>query len=234
MFDDFYGKNRSVETHKRFGGSMLVASILYGAMSVSIIAATANVHDGVPAELTQVEFAPARPDPVPETKKAEPAPAPKTVAKRKKINAPPKELSKSKLAESDAPLGAADSVGPIDGLLEEAKPPPPPPPPPKPEAPPPRPKPIAKVMPPVALTSNKAPKYNSRAIRAQVEGTVVVTFTVEKDGTVSNVLIVSGPAELGEIVAKTVAQWRFQPATQGGVPVAFKKTMNIKFRLENA
>ena len=230
MFDDFYGQKKTEETQKRFGGSVVVASILYGAMSVSIIAATANVHDVVPEELTQVEFAKGRPEPVPETKKAEPPPKP--VAKRKKIKAPPKELPKSRLAESDASLAKAEQLGPIDGLLEEAKPPPPPPP--KPAPPPPKPKPIAKVVPPVALTSNKALTYPNQARRAQVEGTVVVTFTVQRDGTVSNIRIVSGPVELAQFVAKTVATWRFQPATQGGVPVAFNKTVRIQFRLEDA
>lgn len=211
---------------------MVVALILYGAMSVSIIAATTNVHDVAQEELEQVEFAPAKPEPVPEAKPAEPAPKPKPVAKKRKtIKAAPKVLPNQKLAESDAPLVNADAVGPIDGIIEQEKPKPPPP---KPPPPPPKPKRVAKVVPPVASSSNKAPKYTSGAKRARIEGVVVVQFVVEKDGTVGDIRIVSGPLELGKIVLKTVARWRFQPATRGGVAVAFKKTVQIQFRLEKA
>jgi protein TonB len=129
------------------------------------------------------------------------------------------------LAESDAPLIDADPIGPIDGILEVEKPKPPPPPPPKPKR-------IAKLRPPVPSSSNRAPKYTSGAKRARIEGVVVVQFIINKDGTVGKITIVSGPVELGKIVLKTVAKWRFKPATRGGVPVAFKKTMQIQFRLE--
>jgi protein TonB len=238
MFDDFQKANGR-DARRRFGGSMAVAVLLYGGLSVVVVAATATARLATEEKLTQVEFAaPPEPEPEPEPQPiAEPPPVEKKArakVKRQEL-APPDEMPDEKPKESDAPLAAAEAPGPLDGFTDgvangtgTAPAPPPPPPPP---TPPPAPEPIKK---PKELTGNRQPNYPKAASRQGIEGTVVVEFTVQPDGKCTNPKILSGPAVFHEAVLEMVPSWHWEPATQGGKKISFRTTHKVSFRLEDA
>lgn len=69
----------------------------------------------------------------------------------------------------------------------------------------------------------------------EIEGTVVVTFVIEKDGQLTNIKILKNPGGgLGEDVERVIkampANW--QPATINGKTVRFKYALPVKYRLE--
>jgi TonB family protein len=88
------------------------------------------------------------------------------------------------------------------------------------------------VKPPVALQS-PAPQYTETARRARVQGVVILEATVSREGKVVSTRVLKGlPMGLDEAAREAVAQWRFEPATKDGEPVAVIMTLTVNFRLE--
>ena len=74
--------------------------------------------------------------------------------------------------------------------------------------------------------------YPKKAVRKKIEGQVIVRFIIEKDGTVSNISIVSGPEELQQAVLDAMMQSpRWKPAVQDGKKVKSYKQQPVNFRL---
>src|SRR5262249_237198 len=61
--------------------------------------------------------------------------------------------------------------------------------------------------------------YPQAAIRAGVEGTVVVQARVRTDGTVAETRVSQSIPELDDAASSCVKRWAFKPATSGGAPV---------------
>lgn len=82
----------------------------------------------------------------------------------------------------------------------------------------------------------QAVKYPPLAVRNQVQGRVVVSFTVNAQGDVSDVKIVKGLGSgLDEEVARAVYQFpRFVPGKQDGKAVAVSFTVPITFKISDA
>lgn len=80
------------------------------------------------------------------------------------------------------------------------------------------------------------PQYPSSELRAQRDGTVSVRVLIGADGRVKAVEQVSATsAAFFEATRRqALAKWRFTPATRGGVPQESWKTMNVRFKIENA
>ncbi|NDK54727.1 energy transducer TonB [Pontibacter fetidus] len=77
--------------------------------------------------------------------------------------------------------------------------------------------------------------YPTAASKAGVEGTVVVTFVVGRNGDIEDVKVLKG---LGfgtdEEAARVIQRMpRWKPGKQNGVPVAVRYTLPIKFALKN-
>jgi periplasmic protein TonB len=75
--------------------------------------------------------------------------------------------------------------------------------------------------------------YPKKAVKKNIQGTVVVQFIVDKDGTVSNIDALDGPELLREAaidVVKKSPNWK--PATQNGRKVKSYKKQPITFKLE--
>ena len=78
------------------------------------------------------------------------------------------------------------------------------------------------------------PQYTSDAMRAKVQGTVLLECVVRPDGTVSDVQVVRsldptfGLDQEAIIAAK---QWRFRPGTRLGEPVSVHITIELTFTL---
>ena len=76
------------------------------------------------------------------------------------------------------------------------------------------------------------PKYTSDAMRAKIQGQVVVQILVETDGAVSNARIIEGLApDLDEQALLAVKQWRFDPGMIDGRAVRVACFAILEFRL---
>jgi TonB family protein len=78
------------------------------------------------------------------------------------------------------------------------------------------------------------PQYTAEAMRAKVQGTVLLECVVLPDGSVGRVDVVKSLDSTfgldGEAV-KAARQWRFQPGTRFGEPVAVLVTIELTFTL---
>ena len=86
---------------------------------------------------------------------------------------------------------------------------------------------------PVVL-SNPGPDYTEEGHKAKAEGTVILSATIFKDGTVGNIKVVRGLGYgLDESAIRTVmTKWRFRPATRNGVAIDHNNvTIEVVFGL---
>lgn len=78
------------------------------------------------------------------------------------------------------------------------------------------------------------PQYTADAMRAKVQGTVVLECVVQSDGTVGNVRVVRSLDPmfgLDQEAVKAARQWLFVPGTRLGQPVAVLVTIELMFTL---
>ncbi len=81
---------------------------------------------------------------------------------------------------------------------------------------------------------SKAIKYPEVDRKNKLTGKVFVTFVVERDGSVTDVVAVRGPSETLKAEAKRVMQAspKWKPGIQNGKPVRVKYTVPINFTLD--
>ena len=76
-------------------------------------------------------------------------------------------------------------------------------------------------------------KYPAAAVKANIQGTVVVQFVVELDGSVTDIKAVSGPEELKQAAMNVIKKSpKWNPAVQNGRRVKGYKKQPIVFRME--
>jgi TonB family protein len=88
----------------------------------------------------------------------------------------------------------------------------------------------AKVMAGLVLTK-VPPKYPADAKTARIQGKVVLSAVIGKDGTVEKLTVVSGRAELQQSSLDAVRQWTYKPFLVNGDPVEVKTTVNVIYSL---
>ncbi len=81
------------------------------------------------------------------------------------------------------------------------------------------------------LLYKPTPRYSSIAIATHTEGTVMLTATISKAGTIENLRVVSGPPMLQQAALDAVKTWRYQPYELDGQPVEVETTVNVIFKL---
>ena len=89
------------------------------------------------------------------------------------------------------------------------------------------------VTPPIEI-SHGTPQYTTDAMRARIQGAVIVECVVQTTGICSNVRVVRSLDRafgLDQEAIKTAGQWRFRPGTRMGRPVPVFVTMEIAFTL---
>jgi TonB family protein len=87
---------------------------------------------------------------------------------------------------------------------------------------------------PAVLVSKVDPEYPDLAVRAQVEGSVVLEIGVDETGNVSDVQVTRGlPFGLSEAAAEAVRQWKYRPARGPDGPIPSRKTVRILFTLRS-
>ncbi|MFT3827063.1 MAG: TonB family protein [Chitinophagaceae bacterium] len=83
------------------------------------------------------------------------------------------------------------------------------------------------------LNKNLSNNYPQEAIDNEIQGTVVIQFIVDKEGVVSDVEAISGPAELREAAIKVIRKsGKWNPAEQNGRKVKSYKKQPIVFQLQ--
>jgi protein TonB len=75
------------------------------------------------------------------------------------------------------------------------------------------------------------PTYPTVARLARVQGVVVLTAIIGKDGTIQNLQLVSGHPLLAPAAIEAVKQWRYKPFLLNGQPVEVETTVNVIFQL---
>lgn len=81
------------------------------------------------------------------------------------------------------------------------------------------------------LIHQVAPKYPSDAKKKGIEGTVVLHAIIEKDGTIRELKLVSGPSELVDSAMDAVRQWKYRATVIEGKPVAVDTVISVVYRL---
>jgi TonB family protein len=84
------------------------------------------------------------------------------------------------------------------------------------------------------LVREVKPAYTAEAMRAKVQGTVLLDCVVKPDGSVGRVSVVrslDSTFGLDQEAIKAAKQWRFRPGTRLGEPVAVLVTIELAFTL---
>jgi periplasmic protein TonB len=75
------------------------------------------------------------------------------------------------------------------------------------------------------------PNYPALARQMRLEGTVVLSATISKSGTIANLHVVSGSPMLQQAALDAVSTWRYRPYLLNGQPVDVETTINVNFKL---
>jgi TonB family protein len=101
--------------------------------------------------------------------------------------------------------------------------------PPEPDRPPERP---GESVEPAVVVEKVDPSYPEPALRAQIEGSVVLDIGIDETGRVTDVQVTRGlPFGLSEAAAEAVRQWKYRPARSAERPIPSRKTVRILFTL---
>jgi len=90
---------------------------------------------------------------------------------------------------------------------------------------------VVRHLPPSPLHVTQ-PEYPASALAKRTQGSVTVAFTIQSDGSTTDVRIVDSqpPGVFDHVAIEAVKQWRFNPATADGVPVASHVSQTLVFR----
>jgi protein TonB len=88
------------------------------------------------------------------------------------------------------------------------------------------------VLPPRKIYS-PAPPYTEEARQGRIQGVVILEAIIDAEGTVRDVQVLKGlPMGLTESAVETAMEWKFEPATLEGEPVAVYFSLTIRFSLQ--
>ena len=240
MFDLITGDTKHMPRHQ--AGPILISTGIQSlgwalAVILPLMLFTNNLPD-VPTMMAFVAAAPAPPPPPPPPAPAKPQPeAAKPVATAGEtipLEAPSKIEPEALASDFGVPGGVEGGipggvVGGILGGLPEAPPPPPPPPAPR------TPVRVGGQLQAPALLRRVEPEYPGLAVRAHLEGMVILEATVDENGHVENVKVLRSDAPLldGSAIA-AVKQWQYAPLTLNGKHEPFILTVMLSFHLTEA
>ena len=82
-----------------------------------------------------------------------------------------------------------------------------------------------------AIISKVTPIYPAKARAANIHGDVVLHATIDKDGKISGVQVMSGDEMLAPAAIDAVRQWRYKPMLSDGEPMEVDTIITITFSL---
>lgn len=124
--------------------------------------------------------------------------------------------------------------GVIGGVLASLPAPvmaPPPPPPPPAPAPAPQRIQVGGLVEAAKKIGGPLPTYPPAAEAKQIQGTVRLAAVIGKNGTISELHVVSGPPELQQAALEAVKQWRYQPTFLNGQAAEVATVIDVNFKL---
>lgn len=82
------------------------------------------------------------------------------------------------------------------------------------------------------IISKIEPRYPGPAIKACIEGVVILDLIIDTDGTVESISVLRGlPLGLTKSATDAVKQWQFEPSTYRGHPVSVRYILTVNFNL---
>jgi TonB family protein len=75
------------------------------------------------------------------------------------------------------------------------------------------------------------PDYPAEARRNGIQGDVELRITFDKEGTVTDAALISGPTELAPAAIEAVKQWKYKPYLLNGEPVNVETRVTLPFQL---
>jgi periplasmic protein TonB len=81
------------------------------------------------------------------------------------------------------------------------------------------------------LIHEKKPEYPLEAREKGIQGEVVLHATVDKDGNVTDISVISGPPLLVKSAIDAVKKWKYKPAMRGNQPIEVAMTISVAFKL---
>lgn len=81
------------------------------------------------------------------------------------------------------------------------------------------------------LIKKIAPEYPPSALRAQIEGTVILNVEISKSGDVLKTSLFSGHPMLASAAARAVSQWKYNSYLVNGEPVDVQTTARVDFAI---
>jgi protein TonB len=75
------------------------------------------------------------------------------------------------------------------------------------------------------------PSYPEQALRAGLQGPVVLHAWIGKDGRIRDLKMIRGSLLLGEAACKAVRQWRYKPYLLNGEAVEAQTYVTVDFKL---
>jgi protein TonB len=79
-----------------------------------------------------------------------------------------------------------------------------------------------------------APVYPDLAVRARVQGIVIVEATIDPRGRVVNATVLRGVPVLEQAALEAVRKWVYTPTLLDGIPTPIIMTVTVRFRLQSA
>jgi protein TonB len=80
------------------------------------------------------------------------------------------------------------------------------------------------------LIASAVPVYPQSAKNAGIQGDVVIEATIDKDGNVAGMRVISGPAMLRQAALDALRKWKYEPSKLDGQPISVQLTVTLKFR----
>ena len=81
------------------------------------------------------------------------------------------------------------------------------------------------------LVDKVQPSYPEQALKAGLQGMVVLQAWIGKDGSIRDLKLVDGSLLLGQAAVKAVRQWRYKPYLRNGVAVEAETYVTVNFKL---
>ena len=80
------------------------------------------------------------------------------------------------------------------------------------------------------LIKRVQPKYPQAALAVHTQGAVQIEATINKEGNVTNLKVLSGDAVLAHAAVEAVRQWRYKPYYLDGDPVEIQTQITVNFK----
>ena len=81
------------------------------------------------------------------------------------------------------------------------------------------------------MVKQARPRYPAWAKQQKIEGVVRMNVTIDKDGTVKDLGVVSGREQLIPFAVEAVQEWRYCPRFLNGTPVEVRTQVDVSFNL---